>query len=121
MGYRIDPQPRRSAAADPTIKQIDVGGNFLKYRIERLVEQFEPGKLGILQVDDNARTLGLIDARFAQRLLEPMRRFARLSSSIFLRGRPHMCATYQWTGQGKGGPGTPWGRGDNRLKRAKSP
>src|SRR5271166_2311057 len=42
MGDRVDPQPRRFATADPAIKQIDRGGNFLEQWIERLVENFKP-------------------------------------------------------------------------------
>ena len=41
MGDGVDPQPRRVAAAHAAIEQIDLGRNFGKQRIERLVQQFE--------------------------------------------------------------------------------
>src|SRR5262245_35017135 len=77
MGDGIDPQPRRLAPADAAIEQIDLFGDFLEQRVERLVQDLEPGDLGVVQVDDDAAALGLLDARLAQRILEPLRRLAR--------------------------------------------
>ncbi len=59
----VDPQPRRVAATDAAVEQIDLGRNFGEQRIERLVEQFETGKFGIAQIDDDAGALGGLDAR----------------------------------------------------------
>ena len=63
MGDGVDPQPRHAAAADAAIEQVDLRRDLLEQRIERLVEQFEPGHLGVVQIDDDARALGMIDAR----------------------------------------------------------
>ncbi len=95
MGDGVDPQPRRLAPADAAIEQIDLFGNFLEQRVERLVQEFEPGDLGVVQIDDDAAALGLIDARLAQRFLEPLRggSLGRSAVSASLRLRPHMTAT----------------------------
>ncbi len=39
MGDGVDPQPRRFAAGDAAVEQIDVRRNFGKQRIERLVRE----------------------------------------------------------------------------------
>ena len=70
MGDDVDPQPRHVAAADAAVEQLDVGGNVLEQRIERLVEQFEPRQLGVAQIDDDAGTLGRLDARLAHGVLQ---------------------------------------------------
>jgi hypothetical protein len=51
MGDGIDPQPPRLAAADAAIEQIDLFGDFLEQRVERLVQELEPGDLGVVQVE----------------------------------------------------------------------
>ncbi len=61
---RLMPRSNRSTSAGISVEQ----------RIERLVEQFEPGDLGVVQIDDDAGALGLIDPRLAQRVLEALRR-----------------------------------------------
>jgi hypothetical protein len=95
MGDGIDPQPRRLAPADATIEQVNVGGNLLEHRVERLVQHLEPGDLGIVQVDDHAAALGLIDPRLAQRVLQPLdlRRLVgrRLDPHRFLTS-PHLAS-----------------------------
>jgi hypothetical protein len=40
---------------------------------ERLVEEFEARDLGVVQVDHDAGALGGVDARLAQRILQPLR------------------------------------------------
>ena len=67
----VDPQPRRVAGDDAAIEQVDFGWNVSEDAVERLVEQFEPGDLGIAQVDDDPGALGQIDARLPQGFLEP--------------------------------------------------
>jgi hypothetical protein len=76
----VDPQPRRLAPADAAVEQIDFLGDFLEQRVERLVEDFEPRHLRVVQVDDDGAALGLIDARLAQRVAQPLRRLVRLGS-----------------------------------------
>jgi hypothetical protein len=51
VGDGIDPQPRRLAPADAAVEKIDLCRDFGEDRIERFVEQFEPGKFRIAQVD----------------------------------------------------------------------
>ena len=70
--------PRGLTAADAAVEQIDFGGNFLKQRIERIVEEFESGDLGVVQIDDDAAAVRLLDPCLAQRIFQTMRRFARL-------------------------------------------
>ena len=90
MGDGIDPQPRRLAPADAAIEQIDLFGDFLEQRVERLVEELEPGDLGVVQVDDDTAALGLIDARLAQRVPQPLWRLARpLGVGVFAFATPH--------------------------------
>jgi len=93
MGDGIDPQPRRLAAADAAIEQIDLFGDFLEQRVERLVQKLEPGDLGVVEVDDDGAALGLIHARLAQRVPQPLRRlFARpLGIGVFAFTTPHDC------------------------------
>ena len=47
------------------------GGNLLEHRIERLVQQFQAGDFGVVQVHDHAGALGLLDPRLAQGVLQP--------------------------------------------------
>jgi hypothetical protein len=54
VGHHVDPQPRALALADAAIEQIDGIGNLRKQRIERLVQNLEPGDFGIAEVDDDA-------------------------------------------------------------------
>ena len=56
----------------PRSNRSTSGGDFGKHRIERLVEELEPGDLGVVQIDDHAGALGGIDARLAQRVLETL-------------------------------------------------
>ena len=69
----VDPQPRRIAPADAAVEQVDLRRHFVKQRIERLVEQFEPRQLGVAQIDDDARLLGDLDAGLADGLLQARR------------------------------------------------
>ena len=89
MGDDVDPQPRHVAPADAAVEQFDAGRDVVEQRIERFVQQFEPRQFGVVQIDDDGRTLGRLDARLAHRVLEHVRRLGRLSASAFLR-RPHM-------------------------------
>jgi hypothetical protein len=93
-GDGIDPQPPRLAAADAAIEQIDLFGDFLEQRVERLVQELKAGDLGVVQVDDSGAALGLVHARLAQRVTQPLwRLLARplgRSASASLRLRPHM-------------------------------
>src|SRR5262245_53520502 len=77
MGDGVDPQPRVLAAADAAIEQVDRLRNLVEQRIERLVQELEASDLGVVQVDDDGRSLGVIDARLAQRIAQPRRRLAR--------------------------------------------
>jgi hypothetical protein len=70
MGDGIDPQPRRVAARDAAIEQIDLGGNLRKQRIERFVKEFETGQFGVAQIDDDAGALGGLDARRVHSLFQ---------------------------------------------------
>ena len=63
MGDGVDPQPRRVAAAQAAVEQIDLRRNFGEQRIERFVQQFEARHLGVAQIDDDAGALGRLDAR----------------------------------------------------------
>ncbi len=65
VGHHVDPQPRSLALADAAIEQIDGIGNLREQRIERLVQNFEPGDFGIAQVDDDAGAIGGLDPRAA--------------------------------------------------------
>jgi len=65
------------APADAAVEQIDLRWHLLEQRVERLIEDFEPGKIGIVQIDHHAGAFGLVDARLAHRLRErlaPVRR-----------------------------------------------
>ena len=66
----VDPQPRHVAARQAAVEQIDVLGDFVEHRIERVVEQFEAGDVGVAQIDHDGGALGRLDARFAHRVLE---------------------------------------------------
>ena len=91
MGDHVDPQPRRIALADAAIEQIDLFGNLREQRIERLVENFEPGHFGIAQIDHDAGAIGRLDPRLAaahraaasgaDRRRRCFRYFARLTSA----------------------------------------
>jgi hypothetical protein len=70
MSDRVDPQPRCIAPADATIEQFDLGWHLGKQRIERLVEHFQPGQLGIAQIDHHTRAIGARDARQAEGVLQ---------------------------------------------------
>ncbi len=80
MGDHIDPQPRRFALADAAIEQIDRIRNLREQRVERLVENFEPGHFGIAQVDDDAGAIGGLDPRLPQGIAQPNR--TRLAGGI---------------------------------------
>ena len=69
------------AAAQAAVEKIDVGGNFLEDRIERLVEQFKPRQFGVAQFHDHAHALGAFDACGAHGLLQPLRRLRRRRGS----------------------------------------
>src|SRR5229473_7499878 len=58
MRNHVDPKPRRVALADAAIEQIDLFRNLREQRVERLVQNFEPGHLGVTQVDDDAGAIG---------------------------------------------------------------
>ena len=77
MGDDVDPQPRRVTPADAAVEQVDVGRDFGEHRIERLVEQFEAGNVGVAQIDDDAGALGCFDARLAHGFLQRLRRPGR--------------------------------------------
>ena len=70
MRDHVDPQPRRVAATDAAVEQLDLGRDFGKQRIERLVEEFETRDLGVAQIDDDAGALGRLDARLAHGLFQ---------------------------------------------------
>ncbi len=90
MRHRVDPQPRRLAATDAAIEQIDVGRNFREQRIERLVQQLEPRHFGVAQVDDNAGALGGLDARLVHRLVAAATAARRLCRRVgFPLTTPH--------------------------------
>ncbi len=77
MRDHVDPQPRRIALADAAIEQIDLIRNLREQRVERLVENFEPGHFGVAQIDHDAGAIGSLDPRLAQRIAQPDRaRFA---------------------------------------------
>ena len=90
MGDRVDPQPRRVAPADAAVEQLDLGRNFGKQRIERLVEKFEPRDFGIAQIDDDAGAFGRLDARLMHRLRQRRRRSAAAAGASALRFLPHI-------------------------------
>ena len=73
MRHHVDPQPRRLALADAAIEQVDLLGHLGEQRIERLVQDLEPGDLGIAQFDHDAGAVGGLDAGLAQRIAQPRR------------------------------------------------
>ena len=87
MGDHVDPQPRRLALADAAIEQIDLFRNLREQRIERLVENFQPGHFGIAQVDDDAGAIGGLDPRLPQ---ASRSRIGRVSPTALL---PVLCAS----------------------------
>jgi len=58
----IDPQSRRVTAGDSAVEQIGFRRYFCKEGIECFIEQFEPRKFRITEVDNNAGTIGGLDA-----------------------------------------------------------
>ena len=75
MCDHVDPQPRRLALADAAIEQVDVFWHLSKQRIERLVQDLEPGDFGIAQLDHDAGTIGGLDPRLAERIAQPRRSY----------------------------------------------
>ena len=67
----VNPQPRRFALADAAIEQVDLFRHLREQRIERLVQDFQPGDLGIPQFDDDAGAIGSLDPRLAQGVAQP--------------------------------------------------
>src|SRR5947208_3463266 len=60
--------------AEPSrVEQVYFRRDFGKQRLQRLVEQFEPGDFRIVQIDHDTAALRGIDPRLAQGLLEPLR------------------------------------------------
>jgi hypothetical protein len=91
MGDGVDPQPRRITVTDHAIEQVDVGRRFLEQRIERIVQEFEPGEFGIAKIDHDTRLFGDLDAGFADSLFQRPRRAASgADASATLRFLPHM-------------------------------
>ena len=85
VGDDIDPQPGRFALADATVEQIDAVRNLRKQRIQRFAQNFEPGDFRIAQVDDDAGTIGSLDARLAERIAQSRRaRFVSCFASDIL-------------------------------------
>ena len=77
MRDHVDPQPRRLALADATIEQVDLFGDLREQRIERLVQDLEPGHLGIAQFDHDAGAVGGLDPGLPQRIAQPVGRMLR--------------------------------------------
>ncbi len=73
MGDHVDPQPRRVALGDAALEQLDLRRDLGVDGVERLAQQFEPGELGVAQVDDHAGALRHLDSGLAHRVLEPRR------------------------------------------------
>ena len=63
MGDDVDPEPRRIALADAAVEQIDLIRDLGEQRIERVVEDLEPGHLGVPEVDDHPCPVGGLDPR----------------------------------------------------------
>jgi len=70
MRDHVDPQPRHIAARNTSVKQFDVGRHLVENRIERLVENFEPSKLRIAQVDDDTGAVGGLDSCLPKRIAQ---------------------------------------------------
>ena len=87
MGNHVDPQSRRFALAQAAIEQIDLSGNLREQRIERFIEDLEPGDLGVAQIDDDAGAIRSLDPRLAQRVAQPDP--ARLAPALL----PVFCAS----------------------------
>ena len=85
----VEPQARRVAARDAAIEQLDAIGNLGKHRLDLVVEQFEPGDLGVAQVDDHVGALGRRDARLTQGVTQRALGLARLRRFI-LATSPHL-------------------------------
>ena len=85
MRHHIDPQPRRIALADAAIEQVDLVRHLGKQRVQRLVQNFEPGHFSIAQIDDDAGAIRGLDPRLAQGIAQPNgTRFTdRLASGIW--------------------------------------
>jgi len=89
----VDPQPRRIALADAAIEQVDLIRDLREQRIERLVQNFEPGDFCIAQIHDDAGAIRGLDPRPAQGIAQPDRtRFTDRLGSVFgasdIAGRP---------------------------------
>ena len=93
------------AARNPAVEQVDLGRDLREQRIERLVEQLEPGDLGVVQVDDHAGALGGVDARLAQCVLQALRLIGlgRFGRRLILTS-PHADKLANDRGCRKGGP-----------------
>ena len=77
MRHHVDPQPRVFALADAAIEQVDALGNLFEQRIQRLVQDFQPGHLGVAQVDHDAGAIRRLDPRLPQGVAQPHRLFSR--------------------------------------------
>src|SRR4029077_19821077 len=80
MRHHVDPQPRRLAIADAALEQVDSVRYLRKQGIERFVHYFEPGDLGIAEIDDHAGAIGGLDPRLVKRIAQANR--TRLACGI---------------------------------------
>jgi hypothetical protein len=85
MRHHINPQPRRIALADAAIEQVDPIRHLREQRVERLVQNFEPGDFSIAQIDDDTGAIRGLDPRLAQGIAQPdgTRFTDRLGSGIW--------------------------------------
>src|SRR6185437_4063480 len=85
MRNHVEPEPRRLTIADATLEQVDIVGHLRKQRIELLVQDFEPGDLGVTEIDDHAGAIGGLDPRLVKRITQANRtRLARgIASSVW--------------------------------------
>ena len=100
MRDHVDPQPRRLALADAAVEQIDIVRHLRKQRIERLVQDLEPGDLGVAEIDDDAGAIGRLDPRLAQRIAQPRRSHSRASLPVFCASDigSRLCPEGYWLG-----------------------
>jgi hypothetical protein len=74
----IDEQSRRIARQDGGVEHVDALRHFLEERLELLLQEVEPRKLGGPQFDQNARAFGGCRPRTAQRFPQTGRRCVAL-------------------------------------------
>src|SRR6202012_3140564 len=91
VGHQIDPKPRGVTPRNAAIEQINAGRNLDEYRIQFVIEDFEPCYLGVSHLDDHAGSFRRLDARLPQGITQGRRAGRRLR---LVTGRPRTSPHY---------------------------